>query len=324
MHKNYLFLVLTFFLVSRSVFADLGPKPSMGFQFVLAEGVETSAVYTYGWIEEDEEIGKYAKLMLCEEKTCSTGGALGRYGPQSFECSISSEKHLSCVAMAYSFRPYSQLIVRFNDKIRVSNIFSTKGELNRSYTVTVFQDGMRVEPGSPAQDAKRVPVINPLPEHMNEPLPKRPVWNGEKPEDVPVPEESVWIQLSKNFHKILWTVFIETLFISFVFRKSPHRLGASVAWSLITLATVVSFHLFYIVFHRRYVLDTDRAFLMTLLSELVIVVVEAAIFKKFMHPAVYKGKNLLKISAGANLISYFPEIFLILIYFVAIIMELIT
>lgn len=108
--------------------ADLGPKPTMGFNFIYdtpLAGVTLS-------------IGS-AKLMQCDDPACTSAQPLQDAGPQNFRC-ISS----ACGSMAYGYADYQQLVVTFSDgSTRTSNVFSPQG-MNSNFVVRVRSNDLLV------------------------------------------------------------------------------------------------------------------------------------------------------------------------------------
>ena len=126
--KLLLLLILTLlFMPANIAFADMGPKPTMKFEFdqELPDGEVT---ITSGILYE------------CKQSDCSDAAPLQEGGPQRFTCDS-----LGCRALAYDFSPYHKLEIQFSDgKTRQSNIFKTAG-FDSKYTVTVRPDDLLVE-----------------------------------------------------------------------------------------------------------------------------------------------------------------------------------
>lgn len=121
----FIFVFLSFspFLVS----ADMGPKPTMDFDFV---GIPTG-----------QKIVK-VQLYECGDPQCSTINLFEEFGPQRLECSF-TKSGSTCFSMAYGYEPYQKLIVTFSDKIRESNIFSPEG-MESFYKVQVGRNDLTV------------------------------------------------------------------------------------------------------------------------------------------------------------------------------------
>jgi hypothetical protein len=129
--KTGILLILLLFTVSflplRPVSADMGPKPSMSFEFK-QESTGDQVTITSGI------------LLECELSDCQDATPLQPGGPQRFTCEESS-----CYAMAYGFSTYHQIEIQFSDgKTRRSNIFKT-AHFNSFYTVTIRPDDLLVE-----------------------------------------------------------------------------------------------------------------------------------------------------------------------------------
>ncbi|MFH2103865.1 MAG: hypothetical protein ABIJ39_10980 [Chloroflexota bacterium] len=86
-----LLLLAVSFLPLRSVSADMGPKPSMSFEFK-QEFTGDQVTITSGI------------LLECEQSDCQDAKPLQEAGPQRFTCGESS-----CLAIAYGFSTYHQL-----------------------------------------------------------------------------------------------------------------------------------------------------------------------------------------------------------------------
>jgi hypothetical protein len=119
-------LFFLFFFPASSVFADMGPKPHMEFEFQY-EGKETLIVS--GILHE------------CGEPDCSDAEPLEQVAVQGFYC----YQGTTCSAVAYGFRPYHKLEITFEDgRTLESNIFETVGFIS-NYTVTVRETDLLVE-----------------------------------------------------------------------------------------------------------------------------------------------------------------------------------
>jgi hypothetical protein len=114
-------------LPMQSGLADIGPKPSMQFEFVPGAGVQNVSIVS-------------GTLLECEQSDCQDAKPLQQLGPQGFHCGTNS-----CSALAYGFSPYHQLEVQFSDGIsRKSNVFKTAG-FQSSYAVTIQQTDLAVK-----------------------------------------------------------------------------------------------------------------------------------------------------------------------------------
>lgn len=125
--NKILCLALLLFLPAGSVLADIGPKPSMEFEF------------------EQELSGEQVTILEgilyeCDKADCSDAAPLEELGPQGLYCQPDS-----CQATAYGFAPFHRLEIEFSDGItRQSNIFETGG-FDSKYTVTVRPEDLLVE-----------------------------------------------------------------------------------------------------------------------------------------------------------------------------------
>jgi hypothetical protein len=105
------------------VYADLGPKPTENFTFAF----EVPAVSIESGV-----------LLQCQDAQCADGKPLQEGGPQRFTCVADS-----CHALAYGFAPYQQLVIRFGDRERRSNVF-TKSAFDAEFRVTVRENDLLV------------------------------------------------------------------------------------------------------------------------------------------------------------------------------------
>ncbi len=127
MYSSCCFVAVSFFPL-RSASADMGPKPSMSFDFKQEFAGEPVTITS-------------GILLECEQPDCQDATPLLEGGPQGFTC---SESH--CYAVAYGFSTYHQLEIQFSDGItRRSNIFKTV-LFDSFYTVTIRQDDLLVKP----------------------------------------------------------------------------------------------------------------------------------------------------------------------------------
>jgi hypothetical protein len=122
-----LFFLIQLLLPAGVALADTGPKPTMDFAFQ-EELPAGQVTITSGTLYE------------CEQPDCSDAARLEEAGPQRFTCQATT-----CYAMAYGFRPYHRLEIKFSDgQTRQSNIFETAGFDSR-YTVTIRPADLLVE-----------------------------------------------------------------------------------------------------------------------------------------------------------------------------------
>lgn len=119
-------LVALTFLATTSVSADIGPKPSIEFEFVF-ETSETLSILE-------------GTLLQCSDLSCSDEHPMEELGPQSFSCSATE-----CSGLAYGFSEYGRLRVRFSDGVmRESNVFKIE-DFDARFRVTVHEDDLLVE-----------------------------------------------------------------------------------------------------------------------------------------------------------------------------------
>lgn len=112
--------------VPHPAYADVGPKPSMEFEFIQAAGAPVVIVE--------------AVLLQCQDPDCLQSYPLEEIGPQRFLCNAGS-----CSSMAYGYAEYQRLQVKFSDgKTRQSNIFRKK-YFEARYQVTVRPLDLLVE-----------------------------------------------------------------------------------------------------------------------------------------------------------------------------------
>lgn len=125
--RPLLFGGLLFLVLIPTASADVGPKPTMTFEFVF-EG-EPAAI-----------LG--GQLIECEDATCAEGRPLEEIGPQYFTCTATG-----CASQSYGYRPYHKLVIEFEDRTRQSNIFANRS-FNDNFRVTVRQNDLQVKPTS--------------------------------------------------------------------------------------------------------------------------------------------------------------------------------
>ncbi len=106
--------------------ADMGPKPTMSFEFVSETGPLPDILE--------------GTLLECQDSSCQEAKPLGNFGPQHFSCTQNQ-----CSSMAYGYSPYHKLVIRFNDgKSKESNIFQKK-YFDARYQVTVRPNDLTVK-----------------------------------------------------------------------------------------------------------------------------------------------------------------------------------
>lgn len=141
--------ILAVVFSAQPVSADIGPKPTMEFEF--KQDLPDGGVLIVSGI-----------LYECGQTDCGDAVPLEEVGPQRFWC-----VEFRCSALGYGFAPYHQIEIQFSDgKTRQSNIFETI-DFQSYYIVTVNPDDLLVEQssGSPAP-----PFDEPLPEATFEPF----------------------------------------------------------------------------------------------------------------------------------------------------------
>lgn len=106
--------------------ADVGPKPTLDFEFVYETGIPLTI--TGG------------DLLQCDNATCAGGEPLQELGPQRFSCTENA-----CTSMAYGYSDYARLVIHFSDGItRESQVFAVK-RFHAHCRVTVREDDLGVE-----------------------------------------------------------------------------------------------------------------------------------------------------------------------------------
>ncbi|MFT3891655.1 MAG: hypothetical protein QM730_08495 [Anaerolineales bacterium] len=144
----FLIVVFTLIFATQVVFAaDIGPKPTMEFDF-----------------QQDASVGKVSItsgiLYECNQADCSDAAPLEELGPQRFTC-----EEFHCSALAYGFAPYHRIELQFSDgKTRQSNIFETIN-FDSNYRVIVHENDLTVETvsGSPAPTEEAFSLLTPSP-----------------------------------------------------------------------------------------------------------------------------------------------------------------
>ena len=113
---------------------DMGPKPTMDFEFTAEPGMPAIAITE-------------AVLLECSDSSCSDAKPLEELGPQGITC-----QEMSCSSMAYGYAAYHRLVVTFSDGItRQSGVFQ-KNAFHAIYKVSVGQDDLRVKEGRGRMD----------------------------------------------------------------------------------------------------------------------------------------------------------------------------
>ncbi len=120
--NKYFIILIALFIFPFSVFADLGPKPTMDFEFEN--------------FPQDLKIIKSEQIQ-CEDRLCLWGNPLKDAGPQSFGCN----EQFGCLSLAYGYSKYNKIeITLSNGKKLESNVFSQTG-MNSEYTINFTSDG---------------------------------------------------------------------------------------------------------------------------------------------------------------------------------------
>lgn len=113
---------------TQAVRADVGPKPGMQFEFVREDGAPLGDLTILS-----------GEMMECSNPDCSDGKPLERLGPQGFSC-----EEQKCSSLAYGYRDYHRLVLRFSDGVeRSSNVFEKRYFAAR-YRVTVRSNDLVV------------------------------------------------------------------------------------------------------------------------------------------------------------------------------------
>jgi hypothetical protein len=117
-HSLVLVCVLLLCLPPLIVRADIGPKPTMSFDFI--------------WELEDHPTIVEGQLLQCYDTQCADTYVLEELGPQHFTCT-----QVACDSMAYGYARYNKLVLSFSDgATRESNVFGKKYDRS-TYEVTV-------------------------------------------------------------------------------------------------------------------------------------------------------------------------------------------
>jgi len=130
--KKNLILLFLFLIIIPLTLADMGPKPTMGFDF----DFQSANITIQNGI-----------LLQCQDSECINSSPLQEVGPQRFEC-----EETRCYALAYGFSPYQKLVINFSDKQRESNVFSEPTGMSGQYLVIVEPDILRVNTSIKSED----------------------------------------------------------------------------------------------------------------------------------------------------------------------------
>ncbi|OGO18318.1 MAG: hypothetical protein A2Z14_03905 [Chloroflexi bacterium RBG_16_48_8] len=106
--------------------ADMGPKPSMDFEFEYESGQSLEIIDGI--------------LYECDLPDCSDAKPLEELGPQRSSCTA-----YACSSLAYGYSDYHRLLIRFSDgKERQSNVFQSDS-FNSTFRVLVRENDLFVE-----------------------------------------------------------------------------------------------------------------------------------------------------------------------------------
>ncbi len=124
-------LLLFLLAVSAApLWSGIFPKPEMDFEFVY-QTEQTPAI-----------LPDTSEQIQCDDNQCLQSTALGKYGLQKLYCSDKD-----CFSIAYQYSPYQQLAIDFADGVkRRSNVFPSCRKLRESFTVTVREADLLVQP----------------------------------------------------------------------------------------------------------------------------------------------------------------------------------
>lgn len=124
-------LILLAALLSFSpLWADVFPKPEMGFSFIY--NTESKPL-----IDADN-----SEQIQCTDNQCIESKPLSEYGVQKLYCTPEA-----CHSVAYDYDGYQRLIIGFQDGTkRESNVFRAPDTLRSQFNVYVNEDGLKVEP----------------------------------------------------------------------------------------------------------------------------------------------------------------------------------
>lgn len=118
-------MTLISLFLALHAYADIGPKPTMAFEFEPRHNINLSSL----------------QLLQCEHADCKDAKPLQQVGPQHFSCSEEG-----CDALAYGFAEFNQLAGKNDEgKAIKSNVFKAKG-MTSQYTVTIKGTKLEVKP----------------------------------------------------------------------------------------------------------------------------------------------------------------------------------
>ncbi|MBO7237861.1 MAG: hypothetical protein J6U96_01040 [Elusimicrobiaceae bacterium] len=132
--KKILFFALLI-VTMTPLWAGIAPKPEMDFTLI------------YATENKPAVLPDTSEQIQCEDNQCLQSDPLGAYGIQKLYC-----KADGCFSIAYEYAPFQQLVLDFADgKKRASNVFSTPSKLRNSFTVTVREKDLLVQPSATPQ-----------------------------------------------------------------------------------------------------------------------------------------------------------------------------
>ncbi len=121
-----LLLALMLLVFTSPARADIGPKPSMDFDFESKSGASFTILS--------------GEQLECGTADCSDAQPLKVLGPQRFYC-----METSCSSMAYGYSDYHRLRITFADgRVLESNVFG-KQYFDARYKVTIRENSLLVE-----------------------------------------------------------------------------------------------------------------------------------------------------------------------------------
>ena len=128
MKKILLLTTCLFLLLPLLAKADMGPKPSMTFNFIY-ETPNAPKIIS-------------GQLFYCLDDTCQKTEALEEMGPQRFEC---QPEQNSCFSMTYGYFPdkRQKIAITFEDKIREIAVFTTNN-FDSFFDVYVYGDDLKL------------------------------------------------------------------------------------------------------------------------------------------------------------------------------------
>ncbi len=130
MRKCLLLFLLA--VCAAPLWSGIFPKPEMDFEFVYQTELSPAI------------LPDTSEQIQCDDNQCLQSTPLGKYGLQKLYCSDKD-----CFSVAYQYAPYQQLAIDFSDGIkRKSNVFPSSRKLRGSFTVTVRDADLLVQPAA--------------------------------------------------------------------------------------------------------------------------------------------------------------------------------